>query len=336
MLSKLLAPIFMTLGILIGVHMGDVNTTSNSNAQKEVDFLSADFSGQIPDRGRGQEFAADIIVNFPFKIKSEVPKPPEILPVKFPVADKINPPDLKVKAGLSIDEKNNVYYEKNADEKTPIASLTKLLTALVVVDNLPADAEIVVSKNAVETEGEMGDLVVGEKLSAKNLLYIMLVDSSNDAAAALSEAIEQNGKNFTDLMNAKAKELKMANSLFSDPAGLNPDNISTANDLAKLANAALKNPLIRQIINTEETDIFSTDGKTAHHLKNTNKLINKISGIIGGKTGYTEEAGECLILMTEHQPSKTYFITIVLGAENGERFNEMEKLVSLTKKVYRW
>ena len=322
MLPKLFAPILMTLGILVGVQLGK---TTSSNSSTEVDFFSFE-----------KNFVATVAENLPWKITSAIPKIQEPEPSKLPAAEIIPAPNLQIKAGISADENSHIYYEKNINQKLPIASITKLITALVVLDNLNQKDIATISKNAVDTYGEMGDLVVNEKISVKNLLYIMLIDSSNDAAIALAEAINQTGKNIVELMNAKAKILGLANSSFSDSAGLNPDNFSTAADLFKLTNIALKNPLIREVIGTEETDVFSADNKIKHHLKNTNKLLSKIDGIIGGKTGYTEEAGECLILAVNHLPSKTYFITVILGAEIGTRFQESEKLINWTKKIYRW
>ena len=322
MLPKLFAPILMTLGILIGVQIG--KPTSN-NPAIEVDFFSFE-----------KNFAATIVENLPWKLTPEIPTIQNPAPNKLPETELIPAPNLQIKAGISADENGHIYYEKNINQRLPIASITKLMTALVVLDNLSQKDIATISKNSVDTYGEMGDLIVDEKISVKNLLYIMLIDSSNDAAIALAEAINQTGKNTIDLMNAKAKILGLANSFFSDPAGLNPDNFSTASDLFKLANNALKNPLIREIIGTEEIDVFSFDNKIAHHLKNTNKLLSRIDGIIGGKTGYTEEAGECLILAVEHLPSRTYFITVILGAEIGTRFQESEKLINWTKKIYKW
>lgn len=322
MFPKLFAPILMTLSILAGVQLGK---TTSSDPSTEVDFFSFE-----------KNFAATIIENLPWKLAPEIPPIQNPAPSKLPEAEIVPAPDLKIKAGISADEKNHIYYEKNSNQRLPIASITKLITALVVLDNLNQNNIAAISKNSVDTYGEMGDLVVDEKISVKNLLYVMLIDSSNDAAVALAETINQNNKNIVELMNAKAKTLGLINSSFSDPAGLNSDNFSTASDLFKLTDIALKNSLIREIIGTEETDVFSTDNKIKHHLKNTNKLLSKIDEVIGGKTGYTEEAGECLILAIEHQPSKTYFITIILGAEIGTRFQESEKLINWTKKIYRW
>lgn len=322
MLPKLFTPIFLALGIFIGAQLG--KTTSNEQA-KEVDFFRFEKS-----------FAATILEKLPWRLEPKFPPIKQISPMKLPVAEFSQPPNLKIKAGISADENNSIYYEKNINEKLPIASLTKLITALATFDNLKQDDITTISKNAVAAYGEIGDLVVNEKISIKNLLYIMLIDSSNDAATALAETFSLNNKDIVALINKKAKEIGMENSYFTDPAGLNPDNFSTASDLFKLANSALKNDLIREIISIEEIDVFSDDNKIKHHLKNTNKLLGKIDWIIGGKTGYTEEAGECLILAIEHQPSKTYFITVILGAGIGERFIETEKLIEWTKKVYRW
>lgn len=322
MLSKFFTPIFLIFGIFIGAQVA--KTTSNEQA-KEVDFFKFE-----------KKFAATIIEKLPWSLNSKYPQIRQPSPIKLPIAEFAQPPTLKIKAGISADENNFVYYEKNINEKLPIASLTKIITALTVLENLNPNDTTTISKTAVSAYGETGGLVINEEISIKNLLYIMLIDSSNDAAIALAEALAQKNKDTVALMNEKAKTLGLTNSFFSDPAGLNSNNFSTASDLLKLTNIALQNELIREIISIEEIDVFSENKKTKHHLKNTNKLLGKIDEIIGGKTGYTEEAGECLILIAEHKPSKKYFIAIVLGAGIGERFIEAEKLIDWTKEVYRW
>lgn len=265
------------------------------------------------------------------------PDLPPVPPGGLPESKEIPLPEISARSALAANKDGCFFYQKNPDQKLPVASLTKILTALVATDSLDTETIAFVSKNAVETYGEMGGLVIDEKISVKNLLYIMLMDSSNDAATAVAEAVEKNtGADFVGLMNAKAKKLKMANSSFSDPAGLNPDNISTAIDLSTLTNAAIENQLIKQIIGIQEIDVFSDDKKIRHHLKNTNRLFGKINNVAGGKTGYTEEAGECMILVVDSPQNNSYFTVIVLGADIGARFAETEKLVRWTKYTYGW
>lgn len=332
MLSKIIASFLITFSVIWSTNFIKVKTIDdafyyfNPSYQKLQKNLRAD------------------ILQLTGLTSEQIPAPPEIPPQKLPVAENVPLPELKIKAGISAAADGRIFYQKNLDQKMPVASLTKLLTALVVLDQFRPEEIIAVSKNAVDTYGEMGNLIVGEKLTIANLLYIMLVDSSNDAAIALAEAVEENGRDpslrsgqsFVDLMNQKAKSLEMNNSQFTDPAGLNETNISTAADLLKLTNASLANELIKQIINTQEIDVFDIDNKNIHHLKSTNKLFGKINGVAGGKTGYTEEAGECMILVVDSPQNNSYFIAIVLGADIGMRFLETEKLVKWARYTYGW
>ncbi len=241
--------------------------------------------------------------------------------------------DIQAKATAVFDPSGEKFlYQKNIKEKLPIASLTKIITAIVTLENLGLDDIITISKKAVMTEGENGRLVINEKLSVRDLLYIMLMESSNDAAVALANATNSD---FVTLMNKKIKDLGLENTYFVDPTGISKWNYSTAFDLARLAKYSFDKPLIWQILSTKETKIYSQDGKTDHYLTNTNELFGEISEIIGGKTGFTEEAGGCMLTMVKisNKPGE-YLITIILGSENREL--ETKKLISWIQKAYVW
>ncbi len=128
-------------------------------------------------------------------------------------------------------EKNRVLYEKEVDRILPIASLTKLMTALIVLENIELDEITIISEEAVKAYGETGELVVKEKISIRNLLHALLMESSNDAAVALSEAVEQKtDRLFTSLMNEKVDQMKLTSTRFSDSSGFNSTNISTVRE----------------------------------------------------------------------------------------------------------
>ena len=265
------------------------------------------------------------------------------VPLQFlPERENMPAPEIKIKAGIISKSDGTMIYGKNVDEQLSVASVAKLLTALVVLDNLESDAIVEVTKNAVRTYGENGDLVVGEKLSVYDLLQIMLISSSNDAAVALGDEISRNGKNIAVLMNEKAKVIGMEKFSFYDAAGLDAKNSATAADLAFLVKAAVENETIRKIISIEKIDISDKDGKFIHHIESTNKLFGRVNNLIGGKTGYTNEAGECLVVAVNLSSGRVrsassgqdYFIAAILGAETGERFNDMEKLIDWAKLVY--
>jgi len=243
----------------------------------------------------------------------------------------INQPEIEAKATLIFGvEKNKILYQKNIEQVLPIASLTKLMTGLIVLEKMDLDQVITISQEAVKAYGDNGGLVIDEKISVKNLLYVLLMESSNDAAVALAEVFKE--VPLVDLMNKKAEELGLENTHFTDPTGYNPTNLSTALDLAELVKYSLEQPLIWQILKTPNIDLSSADGLINHHLINTNQLLGHWSGIIGGKTGYTDEAQGCMILVIEQIYEN--LVIIVLGAE--ERFLATEKLINWAKKAYIW
>lgn len=226
--------------------------------------------------------------------------------------------------------KEDILYEKNINLILPIASITKLMTALIVlekIDNL--EENIIISENAINAYGHQGELRINEKISIRNLLYALLMESSNDAAVALSEAVEKKlNINFIDLMNIRAQELNLENTSFSDSSGYDAKNVSTIKDIVKLIKYSFSQPIIWQILKTPEIDLAS------HHWVNTDKLLNRLPNIIGGKTGYTAEAQGCLVLVIKQDSNDEYLITAVLGAQ--ERFLQTEKLIEWVNKAYQW
>jgi D-alanyl-D-alanine carboxypeptidase len=336
MFSKLIASFLITFSVFLGAELSNKYSDFSPN---QIQNLGGPFSqsqsATVLDSGstsKNQLAPWSFLKNKTSQIQAAPLQ-------RLPESNDIPPPDIEAKAAISFTDKGRILFQKNINQSLPIASLTKMLTALVVVDKLSLSDKVRVSKAAVNTYGQMGGLVVNEEISVENLLYVTLMDSSNDAAVALAEAVESreaDGKTFSDLMNAMAKKLGMNDSRFSDPAGLNPDNLSTASDLVKLVVADLENPLIQKIIGTDEIDVFSTDHLIKHRLKNTNKLLDKTPGIIGGKTGYTEEAGECMILIADAPKKDDYFFVVLLGSGLGMRFAETEKIVDWTRKNYGW
>ncbi len=270
--------------------------------------------------------------------------------------------EIDSKAAMAADlVSGKVLYEKNSETRLPIASLTKLVSALVAVDGIKnLDETVEISADAVKAEGDAGHLIVGEKLSAKNILYLMLVSSSNDAAIAIAEyagnigAKEESGKNFNsrlntfvELMNKKAEFLSLSNTHFSNPAGIDEEgHFSSAYDIIKIirylyndnvyneANNLSGKATIKDIIKTEEITVYSKDGKIEHRLKSTNKLWGVLPDIIGAKTGYTDQAGESLVLVVGDSSKRHIIITVVLNAK--DRFEQSKKLVDWVFDSYVW
>ena len=222
---------------------------------------------------------------------------------------------------------SRVYYNKNVETQRPIASLAKLMTALVVLENYDLNEVVEVSSAAVKREGVMGNLRPAELITVRSLLNIMLIDSSNDAAFALAEK----RKDFIFLMNKKVEELGLKNTHFSNVDGLiDQGNYSSALDIAKIFSYLInKYPEASEILKTKNMVVYSVNGKIEHRLENTNQLLGKVDEVAAGKTGYTDKAGGCLILLT-----KDNIITVVL--ESPDRFGESEKLIQWLKSAYIW
>jgi D-alanyl-D-alanine endopeptidase (penicillin-binding protein 7) len=210
------------------------------------------------------------------------------------------PPPLTVKSRIALVEDvvtSKVLFEKNADKVTPIASITKLMTAIVALDAKLSLQDIltITDEDRDMLMGTTSRLMVGWSLSREDMLHVALMSSENRAAAALSRYYPGNRSAFIDAMNAKAAELGMSNTHFVNPNGLTDENVSTAYDLVKLVKAANRYPLIRQ---------FSTDpgywlqiGRRQLPYVNTNRLIGRPDWDIEvQKTGFTNQAGDCLVM----------------------------------------
>jgi D-alanyl-D-alanine carboxypeptidase len=230
---------------------------------------------------------------------------------------------------LTPDGKEKILFEKESGKILPIASLTKLMTSYIVLEYYPDLSQVVeISKEAVFQQEDFGNLKVGERLSLENLLYIMLMESSNDAAFALSEVIGK--ESFVNLMNWEAENLGMKNTHFVDSMGISPKNVSSPKDLVKFAKKLLEKPLIWEILQKKEFELYGPDGVFHHKLLNTNQLLGKMENILGGKTGYTLEAKGCFLLVLKAPDEKGFLINVILGSEN--RFTEMEKLINAITK----
>lgn len=265
----------------------------------------------------------------------------QYLPV-FPLRNwNVPDPAIEAKTALVYDTANReILFQKNdLYERRPIASLTKLMTALIILENADLNSVFKISKKAVQTEGEMGDLVVDEELTVKSLLYMLLVSSSNDAAMALAENIpfpptDETEQKFVELMNKKTTSLELKNTSFADPSGLSPENYSCVWDIGRILQETVKYPALQEIIQTKEIDLRSADGRFNHHLVNTNKLLGIIPEIIGGKTGYTEEAGNCMAVAFKSPAGEGTIITVIM--DSPDRAAETKTLFEWTKQAFLW
>ncbi len=254
-------------------------------------------------------------------------------PALYPVDQKVSPPpSLSAHSVIALDVNSMVpLYEKEADQKLFPASTTKIMTALVALEHYPLDQVITVGKTKVD--GNLIGLLPGERITVENLLYGALVGSGNDAAQAVAEGFPGGSSAFVEAMNKKAKDLQLLNSHFTNPVGLDEEgHYSTAQDLARLTVEAVKNPIFVRIVSTSAVVVSDVTGKTNHFLKNTNELIGRLEGVKGVKTGWTQNAGECLIALTERKGEK--ILTVVLGSE--DRFGETQKLIEWIFTNFSW
>jgi D-alanyl-D-alanine endopeptidase (penicillin-binding protein 7) len=221
-------------------------------------------------------------------------------------------PQTKSAAVLVVDETDStILYSKQPQKVMPIASITKLMTALVVLDGGQSLEETVtiLAEDKARTIGNASRLAVGTKLTRAELLHLALMSSENRAAQALGRSYEGGLVAFIKAMNAKAKSLGMKNTRYVDPTGLSAGNVSTAEDLTKVVIAAAREPLIEEYSTSERRTV--TVGRQLLEFRNTNRLTSKDDWDISvQKTGYTQEAGECLVMRTNINDRPTVIVLL--------------------------
>lgn len=245
-----------------------------------------------------------LLVIFLFSPFSHLTLAKDSLSSKQPSLYVKNSKSLKVRSLKAIVVNQNtgeIIYEKNADARASIASLTKLMTAMVVLDSgLDLNKEIKLTKADIDrVKRTTSRLPIGTKLTKYELLKVALISSDNRAAFALSRSYPSGRKGFINAMNVKAIQLGMQNSQFRDPTGLDKRNISTAKDLLKLVRAAYQYPVIRDLTTTPSESIKIGRKRNSIGFSNTNPLVRKGLWDIGlSKTGFIRESGRCLVLQT--------------------------------------
>ena len=227
-------------------------------------------------------------------------------------------------------DSGRVLYENNADERRLIASITKIMTCIVALENGNLEKQIKVSDEVLKMYGTSIYLEVGEKMKLIDLLYGLMLRSGNDASVVIAKAVAGSEDAFVKMMNDKAKEIGMTNTTFSNPHGLDEEtkNYSTARDMAKLSRYAYKNKTYRKIIGTEEYRV-QTDSKS-YLWYNRMKLLGNYKYCTGGKNGYTPSAGKTLV--TTHKKSDLN-ITVV-SLDDGDEYNNHEDLAENTFDSY--
>ena len=222
----------------------------------------------------------------------------------------VEPPKIDAGSAIVMDAMTGrVLYEKDAYSKKPIASTTKIMTAILAIEHGNLDDMVTVSKRAAAIGGSTIHLRAGEKLSLRDLLYGLMLNSGNDAAIAIAEHIGGTVERFAEMMTEKARQLGAKNTNFKTPHGLdNPDHYSTAYDLALITRYALGNETFNQIVRTQTAQI---QGRS---LYNTNEMLDLYPGADGVKTGYTSKAGRCLV--TSATRGNRRYISVVLNCSS--------------------
>ena len=242
------------------------------------------------------------------------------------------PPDVSAEGVLVIDiPSDTVLFAKNPDVKYLPASTTKIMTALVALEDYKLEDEVTI--NTVISEGQKMGLIKDEVMTVENLLYGTLVHSANDAAFTLAEHHEGGVEAFVGRMNQKAENLHLTKTHFTNPIGFDdPNHYTTPRDLATLATVALGNPTFTKIVGIPQITIADTTYTHFHSLRNVNELLGKIPGIYGIKTGWTENSGQSLVTVVTRNGRKV--LMVILKSE--DRFGETEALLNWVLTNFEW
>jgi serine-type D-Ala-D-Ala carboxypeptidase (penicillin-binding protein 5/6) len=206
---------------------------------------------------------------------------------------------------------DQTYREKSPNLRRPPASLTKIMTALVVLENGHLDEVVTVSIGAARETGSKIGLRRGDRLKVRDLLAATLIASANDAARALADHLGGNQRAFVKLMNDRARSLKLQNTHFTNACGHDQKGLyTTASDLAIMTRCALNDPLFAELVARRTMRIATTKGNRSYWLKNKNRLIGRYPGALGVKTGTTPKAGKCLVALAKRGDTEVFLILL--------------------------
>lgn len=293
------------------------------------------------------------------KKKEEKPKPkaqavdnPTFQPIRKEGVRDLAVPDAHASVVIDADSGTILHYNEGRT-KRQIASLTKLMTAVLVIEKIKDLEEVVaVDNEAVYVEGtKVGcprsgyctsqRLKVGEKISAKNLLQAMLMNSANDAAVALSKHVAGSQEDFVKIMNKKAKELGLNDTNFCTASGLEIEGresecYSTAYDIARIAAYSMRHETIWKMLRLpSNSQISSSDGKVVHTILNTNLALDQVPNLIGGKTGFTPLAGYSLLMAASDPIEKKHRIVAVV-LDDRTRWQDIKLMIDWAFESYNW
>jgi D-alanyl-D-alanine carboxypeptidase (penicillin-binding protein 5/6) len=252
--------------------------------------------------------------------------PPLTITASFPSGEP-DPPNITATAALLIETDSGlVLYSKNPDQRLPMASTTKIMTAIVVLESLGLDTPVTVSRNSHFQYGSVVGLRQGEVATVEQLMYGLLVFSGNDAAVALAEKASGSVDSFVARMNAKAEAMGLTNTYFENPDGLQAENhYSSCTDLATMAQYAMQNPVFRQMVDTPVYYFPHPTRDTPRELTTSNVLLTRYDWVNGIKTGSTPYAGYCMVASGSFEGVS--LLVVLLGAvDDATRWSEVDAL----------
>lgn len=221
----------------------------------------------------------------------------------------------QVAAAYLVKVGDKVLWQKAVHKRLPPASLTKIMTALLVLENTGLQTTVTVRADATAESGSRLGLKTGERLRVADLLAAMLIVSANDACHALADQIAGSETGFVELMNRRAREWGLSDTHFANACGHDhPGHYSSAHDLALLTERAVQNDVFAAIVAQRRLQIVLVDGARSFALENHNALIGRLHGAIGVKSGYTQKAGKCLIALVERRGVRV--LLVMLNAPN--------------------
>jgi len=289
------------------------------------------------------------VKSFPESRKKQDQESKDIALEDFKKLPKLNeeaepkPPLSWTHSAIAIDaDSGKILFAKDEKKKMPLASLTKMMSAIIIVEHISDwEDEVLISKEAAFAGGAAVHLKWDEKVKAGDLLKAMLMNSDNSAAIALAEHVAGSKGAFVDLMNKKAEEIGTTDSIFTDPSGLEDEKQhSTAYDMARITQYAMKNEKILDVMQTKgPLQITSCDGTINHRVGNTNNFLKDerlAPRVIIGKTGFTYNAGYNLMMAMCDKKKERKIIGVILNGDDKMRWTEMEDMLEWSFNNYSW
>ncbi len=262
------------------------------------------------------------------------PSLPTFALADYPSSDGTPPPAVASTSYLVQDlNSKTILASRRPDVSLPPASITKLMTALVALDTWPDLTTVMTVQNEDRAIGQTIDLSVGDQLTLHSLLHALLIHSGNDAALTIADNFEGGYAAFVQAMNAQAQVLNLGHTTYKNPSGIDQyGHTTTARDIATLASVALSHPLIQEIVAQPKAVITDLSETKTYELESTDELLSVLPGLVGGKTGWTANAGECFVSYVERDGRG--IVTVVLGST--DRFGDTTKLVEWAYAHHHW